>query len=237
MKKITFMLFVSLLLTLGASAQMSFTGNSLKKSAFDLNSDEKTVFKEKNTDSKIFISDEDNDTDKKRRKKRGRRGGSGDFALMLYSRIGLTVPIGSLSDYSGMGFMAQGTIEGLISNKFAVGITYGYYVYSGKSITIDDGFGGTFTGDGVASIVMPIAATFKYFFMEDEFKPYAGADIGIMFAGSTGFMETKFGGTLRGGFLYNFGEKYLVGFDGSCNLVPDAVGISFGIQFGYVFGN
>lgn len=133
MKKITFLLFVSLLLTLGASAQMSFTGNSLKKSAFDLNSDDKPGFNEKTSASKVFISDEDNDTDKKRRKRRGRgrRGGGGDYSNVIKAN-----PLSLLFGTIGV------TYERKINDNMSLGLTAGFYMRDMSVMTLSSKYSG-----------------------------------------------------------------------------------------------
>ena len=120
MKKITFALLFGLFLSFGAYSQMSFTGNTLKKSAFDLSSQKKSILDENNSDSKIFISDEDNDLTKKRRKKgRGRRGGGGDFSNSITIK-----PL----------FMIFGVFsleyERKIADNMSLGLGLGYYTRS-----------------------------------------------------------------------------------------------------------
>ena len=238
MKKIFFVLFLGVLMTNASFSQMSFSGNSIKKSAFDLTEKKTNLFEDNAITSKIVITDEDNDMTKKRRRRGGRRSGGGDFNLLWYTREGLTIPIGGLADYASLGFFGQLNIEGVFQNKFAIGISFGYYVYPGNTITMDDGYGGTMSISADPSYVLPVVGTFKYFLMEDEFKPYVGADLGLMFHGSAGNGSiTKFGGTPRVGFLYYFAERYLVGLDASCNLLTDGVALNIGLQLGYVFGN
>lgn len=135
MKKITILLFVGMLLTVSAYSQMSFKGNSLKKSGFDLSEQKTSILEEKITDSKILISDEDNDVAKKRRKKgRGRRGGGGDFSNSIK-----TNPLSMIFGYFGAMYerkigdnMSLGLTLGLYSRS--TGITGAEYSYSGFTI-------------------------------------------------------------------------------------------------------
>lgn len=154
MKKITFFVFVSLILTLGASAQMSFTGNSLKKSAFDLNSEEKPGFNEKTTASKVFISDEDNDTDKKRRKRRGRgrRGGS-DFSNSIK-----TNPLSLI--FGNLGVM----YERKINDNMSLGLTAGMYFNNVNAIFMESKYSG-----------FSFAPEFRYYFENAIEGWFAGA--------------------------------------------------------------
>jgi hypothetical protein len=234
MKKILLILCLGMFIANSSFSQMHFTENTLKKSAFNLSGEKSDVPGKNTATSKVVITDEENDLMKKRRKRGGRSGGGGDFSLLSYSRLGVTIPIGALSDAANLGFLWQGMIEGVIQNKFGVGISFGYFIYFGKEIP--GPYGNTMTPE--PAYVMPLAASFKYFFMEDDFRPYIGADLGVMFTGRDGYdSETKFGGSPRAGFIYSFADYYLIGLDVSTNIVENGNGINFGLQFGYIFGN
>ncbi|MFZ4740528.1 MAG: hypothetical protein ACOYLE_05140 [Bacteroidales bacterium] len=234
MKKNLLLICLAMFIANTSFSQMSFSENMLKKSTFNFSEKKMSAFDGNATSSKVVITDEENDMMKKRRKRGGRSGGGGDFSFLSYSRLGVTIPIGALSDAANLGFLWQGMMEGVIQNKFGVGISFGYFIYFGKEIS--GPYGNTMTQE--PAYVMPLAATFKYFLMEDDFKPYIGADLGVMFLGRDGYdSETKFGGTPRAGFIYSFADYYLIGFDVSANIVENGNGINFGLQFGYVFGN
>jgi hypothetical protein len=162
MKKITFLLFVSLILTMCANAQMSFTGNSLKKSAFDLNTDDKTVFNDKTADSKVFISDEDNDTDKKRRKKRG-RGRRGGFENSIKGN-----PLVFLFGYFGA------TYERKIGDQMSLSLGAAYYSNS------SGGFGSSFKYSG-----FNLSPEFRYYFSEAIEGFYMGGTFNFTSISST----------------------------------------------------
>jgi hypothetical protein len=132
MKKITFALLFGLFLSFGTYSQMSFTGNTLKKSAFDLSSQKKSILDENNSDSKIFISDEDNDLTKKRRKKgRGRRGGGGDYSNSIK-----TNPLALIFGTIGVMY------ERKINDNMSLGLTVGMYFNNLDAFTLESKYSG-----------------------------------------------------------------------------------------------
>ena len=246
MKKFTLTVLLGIFTIGCAFSQMSFNGNKLTKSALSItaNSDEQTVKEIPMMNSKIVITNEEEETMRRRKHSHG----GGDFQLLSYSRFGVTIPTSTLSDWTGTGFFALGTIEGIISNQFSVGLSFGYYVYPGKSydisVPIYDPFTGVQIGTQTESgtypnmAVIPVSGTFKYFLSTEEFKPYVGADLGVAFiTAAGGGSETKFGFTPRAGFMYLIADSYMVGVDASYNVVQDGSSVSIGLQLGYVFGN
>jgi len=117
MKKIYFLLFLGLFMANNTFSQMSFKGNTLKKSAFDL-TEKKANFTEDNSlTTKVVITDEDNDMMKKRRKKRGgRRGGGGDYSNSIK-----TNPLSMIFGYFGAMY------ERKINDNMSLGLTLGLY--------------------------------------------------------------------------------------------------------------
>lgn len=101
-------------------SQMSFSGNKLKKSSFDLTEKKANFTENTSLDSKVVISDEDNDMLKKRRKKRGgRRGGGGDFSNSIK-----TNPLSMIFGRFGAMY------ERKIGDNMSLGLTLAYYSQS-----------------------------------------------------------------------------------------------------------
>ncbi len=143
MKKITFLLFFGLFILSNTHAQMSFSGNSLEKSAFNLDEKRASFTENLNSDSKILISDEENDMLKKRRKKRGRgRGRGGDYSNSIKAN-----PIIFLFGYLG------GTYERKIGDQMSLSLGLAYYSNS------SGGFGSDFKYSG-----FNISPEFRYYF-------------------------------------------------------------------------
>ena len=120
MKKFYFLLFLGMFLTNTTFSQMSFNGNSLKKSAFDLTAKKANFIDNSSTDKKIVITDEDNDMLKKRRKKRGgHRGGGGDFSNSIKVN-----PLNMIFGRFGLQY------ERKIADNMSLGLTLGFYSQS-----------------------------------------------------------------------------------------------------------
>jgi len=126
-------------------SQMSFSGNKLKKSAFDL-TEKKANFTEDNSlTSKVVITDEDNDMMKKRRKKRGgRRGGGGDYSNSIK-----TNPLSMIFGVFGAQY------ERKIGDNMSLGLTLGFYSRSTGALGMEYNYSG-FT----------INPEFRYYFEE-----------------------------------------------------------------------
>jgi len=233
MKIFYIIVFLSMLIPENSFAQMRFNGKDVQISSFDLMIGKSNLYNKKLLQKNRSIVDNQNDILKKR-KGRGNRRGSGDLGFLSYSRIGISIPDGSLAINANTGFFWQGMLETVIEDNFALGISFGYFVYPGAKVL--DAYGNMNALE--LSYVMPLAATFKYFLLDDSFKPYIGADFGFMFAGIAGNKAvTKFGYTPRAGFLLSFADYYLFGIDVSGNVTGIGNSYNLGIQFGYVFGN
>jgi hypothetical protein len=89
-----------------------------------------------------------------------------------------------------LGFNLYGKYS--INDKIRVGGNLGYYFKSYD-----------FFGSKLRSFTMPITALFEYSFSDNDFSPYAGADIGIY----------RFGLSGGGGDVLNFGLAPVVGFN------------------------
>ncbi|MFZ4740527.1 MAG: DUF3575 domain-containing protein [Bacteroidales bacterium] len=125
MKKTLLLVCLGMFITNITFSQMSFTGNKLKKSAFDL-TEKKANFTEDNSlTSKVVITDEDNDMMKKRRKKRGgRRGGGGDYSNSITIK-----PVFMIFGIFSLEY------ERKIADNMSLGLGLGYYTRSSGSST------------------------------------------------------------------------------------------------------
>ncbi|NVN95687.1 MAG: DUF3575 domain-containing protein [Bacteroidetes bacterium] len=136
MKKTLLLVCLGMFMANITFSQMSFSGNKLKKSAFDL-TEKKANFNEDNSlTTKVVITDEDNDMMKKRRKKGGHRGGgSGDYSN--------SIKVNPLSMIFGT---FSGMYERKISDNISLGLSAGFvsrstgiasimeYTYSGFTL-------------------------------------------------------------------------------------------------------
>ncbi len=81
----------------------------------------------------------------------------------------LGLPMGTFGDAAGFGI--GGGIEGnyFIQDKFSVGIEAGYLAFAAKDVL----------GIDNSATMIPVLAKATYFFMEDEFMPYASLGVGF----------------------------------------------------------
>ena len=96
MKKILFLICLGIFVANTGFSQMSFTGNALKKSSFDLTEKKAIILNNNFSDSKILIATEENDlTAKRRRSSRGKgRGRDGSSEGGVYVSFGLGYGLG-----------------------------------------------------------------------------------------------------------------------------------------------
>ncbi len=145
MKKIYLLLFLGMFLTNTSFSQMSFEGNKLKKSAFDLTEKKANFIDDNAIDSKIVIADEENDMLKKRRKKKGgRRGGGGDYSNSIK-----TNPLSMIFGTFGAQY------ERKIGDNMSVALTLGFYSRSTGILGMEYSYSG-----------FSINPEFRYYFEE-----------------------------------------------------------------------
>ncbi len=215
MKKVLFVVVLAFVVSLASSAQ-SFSSKSedsffkVKKSPLACGFSQNL----KMDDKFSFVPDDENDTDKKRRKKkrRGRGGSSGE--MFLSSRLGIVIPVGDISESTKLGFSSMADFFFPVSDNIYLGLSTGWVVLPGKSITI---FPGMPALDGPAVGFIPVLVNGRYFFSTDEFKPYVEVSTGLYIGSGDADMGTKFGLTPRFGFQY--GSVVRFGVEGSYNMI------------------
>jgi len=99
-----------------------------------------------------------------------------------------------------------------INDQTRVGVNLGYYMKSYD-----------FLGSNLTSFTMPITALFEYSFSDNDFSPYAGAEIGIYRFGVSGLGETIASGYF--GLAPNVGVKYKL---------SDNISINSNIKYHYI---
>ncbi len=106
-------------------SQMSFSGNTLKKSAFDLTEKKANFIDDNSSTTKVVITDEEDDMLKKRRKRRGgRRGGGGDYSNSITIK-----PVFMIFGIFSLEY------ERKIADNMSLGLGLGYYTRSTGSST------------------------------------------------------------------------------------------------------
>ncbi len=113
MKKNFFLVLLGMFMINTAFSQMSFKGNTIQKSAFDLTEKKANFLEGNSSDSKVFISDEEDDMTRRRR--RSRRGG-GDYNNSLKMN-----PLSMIFGVFGVQY------ERKISDNISLGLTTGLY--------------------------------------------------------------------------------------------------------------
>ena len=133
------------------------------------------------------------------------------FASLLFSneakaKVSVGANLGMFKSFTEgsdaqLGFNLNGKYS--INDKIRVGGNLGYYFKSYD-----------FFGSKLRSFTMPITALFEYSFSDNDFSPYAGADIGIYRFGFSGGGESSangyFGLAPVVGFNYNLSDKLLL---------------------------
>jgi hypothetical protein len=213
---------------------MCFNNNSIINSNFGIKENKNNFLNTNNTTHKVVISEGLNGGLKKRSKYSISEDDNLNF--LIYTRDGISVPLGKYSDALNFGIYSQGIIEVLFQNKFAAGISIGEYFYFGNFFPTDNGVNLN-SSQSPFSNVFNLAATLKYFLLEDNFKPYIGVDLGLFLKSVDLQYEfrTTFGGTPRIGFNYYIAEILFVGLDASCNIDDNFNDISIGVQIGFIF--
>jgi outer membrane protein W len=119
--------------------------------------------------------------------------------------------------YKGTSSVSEGLIGPMIQGRYALkdearlGLNFGYYFKSSQLSTL---------------AVNPITATFEYLFSKEDFKPYAGLDVGIYRS------VVRFKGNLSGTISStNFGLAPTLGFDYA---VSDKFGINANFKYNYI---
>jgi outer membrane protein W len=84
--------------------------------------------------------------------------------------LGIALPMGDFGDMAKMGFGGGVSGKYMLNDNMALGLGVGFYSFSPKN---------SISGYDVKYSIMPIAASFTYYFATEGFKPYAGADLGF----------------------------------------------------------
>lgn len=92
------------------------------------------------------------------------------------------LPMGTFGDFAGIGFGGSFRGQYAVTPDFAVGLTTGYYTWSGKDFTTA---GITIKGGGLSGI--PIRAFGKYYFMPagKQLRVYGIAELGFFISSTT----------------------------------------------------
>ena len=106
-------------------------------------------------------------TRKEERKNVEEEGGSSG-EMFLSSRLGIVIPVGDISESTKLGFSSMADFFFPVSDNIYLGLSTGWVVLPGKSITI---FPGMPALDGPAVGFIPVLVNGRYFFSTDEFKP------------------------------------------------------------------
>ncbi len=93
MKKTLFLLCLGMFVISSAFSQMSFKRNTTQKPSFDLTEKSALVLNNNYSDSKVFISNEENEMSKSRRRSSRRRGGSSEGGGVIIN-VGLGYGLG-----------------------------------------------------------------------------------------------------------------------------------------------
>jgi len=138
--------------------------------------------------------------------------------------LDLAMPMGTWSDFAGIGFGASARYDGAINDNLSWSGSLGYLSFSGKDYTIP-GFG-TIPGTSVGMV--PIQAGVKYYFTESNAGFYGAADLG-MWIGTASGSSSEFG--ISPGVGYRVGSFDIAA---RYNIVSDLN--SLGFRFAYVLG-
>ncbi|NVN95686.1 MAG: hypothetical protein HXX18_10435 [Bacteroidetes bacterium] len=143
MKKIYFLLFLGMFMINNTFSQMSFKGNSTQKSAFDLTEKKLNMLNNKNLDTKVLITAEENDMMAKRRRSSRSRGSSSEGGL--YASFGLGYGLG-LGSQNIDGFTDQTSTK--TSTTLPASTTEDQINFSlGKGLCINGAFGYMINGN------------------------------------------------------------------------------------------
>jgi outer membrane protein W len=137
--------------------------------------------------------------------------------MALGANLGASLPLGTFGDVYNLGL--GGGVQGsyFLSPKFAVGLNISYYTFGAKNLP---------SGVSANYGILGFAPSAQYFFTEEGFRPYVGADLGyyslsISGTGLGGASISKgyVGVTPQVGFLYDFTSNLALNVNIKYNLV------------------
>jgi outer membrane protein W len=138
--------------------------------------------------------------------------------IALGANLGSSLPLGTFGDAYNLGL--GGGVQGsyFVSPKFAVGLNISYYTFGAKNLP--SGFSSTYG-------ILGFAPSAQYFFTEEGFRPYIGADLGYyslsasVSSGGSSVSASKgyIGVTPQVGFLYDFSSNLALNVNIKYNLV------------------
>jgi len=155
-------------------------------------------------------------------------------------QVGLSIPVGTLSDFANIGFALQGNFLYGIHPDIDLTGSLGYVSWGTDA-------------DNVSAHSVPLTFGARYYFQRGNFSPYGLAELGLHFGGvsvdipsfsvggisygggSTGGSSTDFGLGLGGGFLYDLGN-FKLDVTAKFNIISDTnnllimAGVLFPIQ-------
>ncbi len=129
-------------------------------------------------------------------------------------QVGISIPVGTLSDFANLGFAIQGNFLYGIHPDIDLTGSLGYVSWGTDA-------------DNVSAHSVPLTFGARYYFQRVNLSPYGLAELGLHFGGvtvdipsvsiggftygggSSGGSSTDFGLGLGGGFLYDFGNLKL----------------------------
>lgn len=155
-------------------------------------------------------------------------------------QVSLAMPMGTFGDVHATGFGAMGTFYYGLNPQIDLTGTIGFLTF-GAASDIPEGFDYSLN-------FIPVVVGGRYNFVTSgEFKPYAGAELGLHFGsasvtvdmGPFGKIDTDestsdFSFAPLAGFYYNIGPKLQLDVNVKMNIISDAnyLGINAGVAFG-----
>lgn len=171
---------------------------------------------------------------------------SANAQFKIGANIGAAVPTGDFGDMAKTGFGVEVDVKYMLNEKMSVGLGFGQYLFGGKDIETE---AGPMPVDGNPYGITSIVGKYNYYFGENAFRPYVGADLGlyilkakidIEYAGRTipyiDESETNFGFAPVIGFEYAFSDSWALNVNAKYNYIMAEESASvFGINAGIVY--
>ncbi|MFZ4400656.1 MAG: hypothetical protein ACOYO1_11520 [Bacteroidales bacterium] len=149
--------------------------------------------------------------------------------ISIGAKAGIALPMGTFGDAVGMGFGGSAIGEYTLNDNMTLGLNIGVYSFAGKTISLP------FLGDitGPSSTIIPIIADFKYYFSAENFKPYAGAGLGMYMFNNGG--GSNLGISPKVGFWMGDGFQYGASIDYNMIFVTGGSNAYLGINVGILY--